>query len=106
MEENDCPFQAWQPSPDLFDDDESTPEAEVTDISKEDSLGLPEEARNNPNWMREEGFLSPRSSEYDLDSERQAGSIYITQILDTQVNQNESKTATLNAYEVTLALTK
>ena len=38
MEENDCPFQAWQPSPDMFDDDESTPEAEVTDISKEDSL--------------------------------------------------------------------
>ena len=70
MEENDCPFQAWQPSPDLFDDDESTPEAEVTDISKEDSLGLPEEARNNPNWMREEGFLSPRSSEDDLDSEK------------------------------------
>ena len=70
MENNDCPFQTWQPSPDLFDDDGSTAEAEVADISKEDSLGLLEEARNNPNWMREEGFLSPRSSEDDLDSEK------------------------------------
>ena len=70
MENNNCPFQNWQPSPDLFDNDGSTAEAEVADISKEDSLGLPEEARNNLNGMREEGFLSPRSSEDDLDSEK------------------------------------